>query len=427
MSLPDRRKFLKKSIHTSALAVAGMSSTNLLIGKDKRTNTKSVEATIPKPVQVVIDDVGWWSGKDGSEYQEPYRTGINRNHVTADYQAIVELGKALGIRPQAAFILCEWDRKNILKKVPHSTWMGEKWDNSRWIGPWLEEASDIINSNKEHFEITMHGLGHEWWTNGEFKRAEWADRNGVMRPKDDVQLHIETFAEIMKENNLGELPTSFVPTAFNHGFGITPGNDVSMAEILRSNGFTYINTPFYNMLNKENVQHKILGVDNGVLTVDRGSDIFDWNVIGTKPEGKIEGTTCGMHWPNLLHDDPDRNQEIVEAWVKILAPYQNITDTMLAKNSIDFQKQIAHYNSTKISISDGRIDLDFSDINQLGTVLANDELTLKVSSDRALTFESDQVQIYSVSNKSIDNAVLYQLHINRSNRKKASVRFSDTK
>lgn len=47
------------------------------------------------PLQVVIDDVGWWSGNDGSMRQEPYRTGINRNHVPADYKAIVDLGRAL--------------------------------------------------------------------------------------------------------------------------------------------------------------------------------------------------------------------------------------------------------------------------------------------------------------------------------------------
>jgi len=76
------------------------------------------------PIQVVIDDVGWWSGKNGSKWQEPYRTGIDRNHTPADYQAIVSLGKALGIRPQAVMVIGEWDRKNILKDVPHSTWMG---------------------------------------------------------------------------------------------------------------------------------------------------------------------------------------------------------------------------------------------------------------------------------------------------------------
>lgn len=65
-----------------------------------------VQATVPMPIQIVIDDVGWWTGEDGSKRQEPYRTGINRNHVPADYQAIVDLGVKLVVRPQAATILC---------------------------------------------------------------------------------------------------------------------------------------------------------------------------------------------------------------------------------------------------------------------------------------------------------------------------------
>ena len=51
-----------------------------------------LSATVPMPIQIVIDDVGWWSGEDGNEIQQPYRTGIEVNHVPADYQAIVDLG-----------------------------------------------------------------------------------------------------------------------------------------------------------------------------------------------------------------------------------------------------------------------------------------------------------------------------------------------
>ena len=85
MSLLNRRKFLKKSFQTFAVIGAGISSTNLLMAKVHKTHMKDVSAVIPKPIQVVIDDVGWWSGKDGSKYQEPYRTGINRNHVLPDF------------------------------------------------------------------------------------------------------------------------------------------------------------------------------------------------------------------------------------------------------------------------------------------------------------------------------------------------------
>ena len=111
-------------------------------------------------------------------------------------------------------------------------------------------------------------------------------------------------------------------------------------------------------------------------------------------------------------------------WVKLLAPYNDKTDTTLAKNSIDFQKQIAHYNSTKINITEGQIDLDFSETDQLGTIMDNDEITLKVSAGKALKFTSDQVKILSVANKIVNDTILHEITIHRSKLKQASLSFS---
>ncbi|MDK1032648.1 MAG: hypothetical protein QGD94_11615, partial [Planctomycetia bacterium] len=122
------------------------------------TASQTVRACIPLPLQVVIDDVGWWSGEDGHERGEPFRSGFVRNHVPVDYEAIASLGRQLGMRPQASMILCEWDTENILGELPGSQWMGAGWDNRRWVGPHLEEAADIIRSNPLHFELGFHGV-----------------------------------------------------------------------------------------------------------------------------------------------------------------------------------------------------------------------------------------------------------------------------
>jgi hypothetical protein len=223
----------------------------------------------------------------------------------------------------------------------------------------------------------------------------------------------DAFAEIMRQNNLGELPKSFVPTAFRHGFGVTEGNEVSIAELLGNRGFSYINTPFEIMLNKENVQHGYFGVDSGIMTVDRGADIFDWNIISTNPVGAINGPTCGMHWPNLLHEDPERNAEIVDGWVKLLAPHKDKQETMLAKDSLFFQKQLAHHICTQLEMKGRTINLDFSETNKLGTKIENNELTVKVSSNEELSFTSDSINIVSVSSKKINNSILYSLNLER--------------
>jgi hypothetical protein len=70
-----RREFTRKS----ALIGAGLAASNFVAFAGKRAISKAgLSITIPMPIQIVIDDVGWWSGEDGHERQEPYRTGISR-------------------------------------------------------------------------------------------------------------------------------------------------------------------------------------------------------------------------------------------------------------------------------------------------------------------------------------------------------------
>jgi len=414
----NRRNFLKRSTQSTGALLTGIANGNVLaFSKVKKATQKGITVIIPMPIQVVIDDVGWWSGEDGNKKQEPYRTGISRNHVVADYKAIVELGRALRIRPQAAMVLCEWDRKNILRQLPTSTWMGKNWNNDQWIGSWLEEAADVILGNKENFEFTLHGVGHEYWIDGIFTRAEWATRNGTMRPRNEVEKHLDYFEKIMDQNQLGSFPTSFVPTAFNHGFGRTGDHNISMAELLKQQGVTYINTPFSSMQNSRAVAHKFFGVDDGVRTIDRGADLLDWNIIGKIPTGELKGPTCGLHWPNLLHEDPERNLEIVEGWVKFLEPYNDKLETMLAVNSTAFQNQLAHQTCTKLELADKTIKINFNEFDKQVKFDGNDELTLKIKSASEMQFLTDNVEILSEKLQREADHFLYTVHLKRKIRK----------
>jgi len=416
-----RREFTGKS----ALLGVGLTASNFLVCKGRRSvRNDELIVTIPMPIQIVIDDVGWWSGEDGNEHQQPYRTGIGRNHVPADYRAIVDLGLKLGVRPQAATILCEWDRKNILRDVPTITWMREKWDNSKWVGPWLDEAADIIRNNQKHYELTIHGVGHEYWQDENMTRAEWADSSGQMRPLDQVELHLDYFEKLLDQNQLGAFPTSFVPTAFLHGFGLTGEHKISMAGVLKKRGVAYINTSFSNMYNAECAQFRSFGIDSGVMTVDRGEDLLDWDVFGGKPSGVVTGPTCGLHWPNLLHADPSRNSEIVDDWVKLLKPYNDKPETLLAKNSSVFRNQLVHHVCTKVQIREDKIDIDFLETNKLNEQLGDNQLTIKIESERKLTFHSDDLKIADSKMARANDKYLYTLIVDRrKNLEKAVVEF----
>jgi hypothetical protein len=404
----NRREFVKKSLKMgAAVATGGIMSDGLA----KRINP--IEVFIPLPIQVVIDDVGWWSGRDGHLKQEPYRTGINRDHVPADYQAIVDLGKALNIRPQAAMILCEWDTQNILRRIPTSTWMGANWDNSKWVGPHLEEAADIIRNNKQHFELTMHGVGHEYWTNGVMTRAEWADKNGIMRPQDEVEAHLDLYSELLKQHQLDPLPTSFVPTAFLHHFGISKGHTVSMAQMLKNRGINYINTPFEDMFNRDKVQYELFGFDAGVMTVDRGRDLLAWKSIGTMAHGDLKGPTCGLHWPNLLHPDPLQNNKIVAGWVDLLKPYQTKKETLLATDSDQFLRQLAYHKCTDFAVKEGQIQLDFSEVDKLPVHFELDHFCIKINSAVNLEFKSKKLHIDQVKIEQQGDSIQYRIELNR--------------
>jgi len=377
---------------------------------------------IPIPLQVVIDDVGWWSGEDGNKRQEPYRTGINRNHVPADYQAIANLGRALSIRPQAAFILCEWDKENILRQLPTSTWMGDRWDNSKWVGPWLEEASEIIRSNQDHFELTVHGVGHEYWEGGTFTRAEWTDSNGQMRPQEQVEMHLDYYEKLMNQNNLGPFPKSFVPAAFRHSFGPSKSRDVSLAEILEKSGINYINTPFSSIYNKERIQYEHFGFDSGVMTIDRGDDEFPWLTFPADPSAELTGPTCGLHWPNILHPDPERNSEVVDKWVNYLKPYNEKPEMILAPDSVAFQHQLAHHTLTKTQFSRNLIELDFAETDILPGAIGKVSLTLKISVDKPKKFIAEGIDIKSQSLQN-GSEFLYVLNLERkSQERKALIR-----
>ena len=409
----NRRNFILKSALITTGVAAGAYFPKLLFAKRAAGILNgNIIAKIPLPIQVVIDDVGWWSGEDGSLRQEPYRTGIKRNHVPADYRAIAELGSALRIRPQAAMILCEWDKYNILRKLPNSTWMGDKWDNSKWVGPWLEEAADIINKNRKNFEITLHGLGHEYWVDGVFTRAEWAAKDGVMRPQDQDEKHLDFYNEILIQNKLGDLPSSFVPTAFCHSFGKTQGSGITIAEILNKRGIKYINTPFSSMANRESVKNGFFGFDSGVITVDRGQDLLDWNMIGVKPIGEIKGPVCGLHWPNLLHSDPERNSESVAEWVKLLKPYNENIETMLAPDSEQFRVQLVHSGCTGIKINEKNIELDFTNTDSLPVSYFKAEFFIKLKSINKLNFLSNDLEILTESSGS-ENGYSYKLKLKR--------------
>jgi hypothetical protein len=272
-------------------------------------------------------------------------------------------------------------------------------------------------------ELTLHGVGHECWAPSpagawEFTRAEWHDRAGTMRPREEVLARIEYFQKLLDQHNLGEFPTSFVPCAFLHRFtGGAPEEENGLASLLKSAGVTFISTPFATMHGSERIGYRLFDFDAGLITVDRGRDLSPrWFTIGTPPDGELRGPICGMHWPNILHEDPERNEEVVAAWVQYLKEYDRRADRMLAPDTTSFATQLAHHVCTTFTTEPDGVMFDFSGFRELPQAHLQDRFTCKIASSVPLRFFSDALELVAIKEESTPSGTLYTLTLGNSKR-----------
>lgn len=313
------------------------------------------EIALPMPLFLVVEDVGWWDGRDGSAHHEPYRTGMTRRHCLADYQALASLALRLSMRIQLAMVLCEWDRTDMLRLVPSATWMGAKWNNAGNRGPWFEEAADFLRRHRRHLEIGLHGVGHEYWVQGRMQRAEFHDGAGIMRPPDVVRRHLEAFGLLLDQHGLGPFPQSFVPPALHHSFG---NGEASMQAILSRFGVRYLCTIFSRARQYAPPRHAGLTWECGVVLIERGEAPIPWHRIGAAPPRCINGPVVSLHWCNLLHQDPERNEEVIGPWADFLLARANELETFLAPDTSACWNQYCHHYLAEVRAHGTGVEID---------------------------------------------------------------------
>ncbi len=277
--------------------------------------TTDMHLTIPMPLQIIVDDVGWWSGEDGSQYNQPYRTGIGRDHQPEDYLALAALGKELGMRILAGFVLCEWDKTNLLKKLPSATWMGGDWDNAGIRSEDKERAAEIIRNERAAIEIGLHGIGHEFWVDGRMERAEFHNNDCEMRDSDEIRRHLDFFFQLMEQYHLAPPPSTFIPPALKHSFG---NGEEGFQKLLSEFGISSVTTRFDKARQFSRPLHPHITWESKVLLVDRGQAACAWNDIACEPVFAFDRPFLTLHWANILHQDPRKNLDIVRKWADFL-------------------------------------------------------------------------------------------------------------
>jgi len=340
---------------------------------------------VPHSFQIVIDDVGWRCGKDTRYKGGPSRSGIeHRRHTANDYRAIVELGKRIGMRIKCAFVIGEWDRTNLLRDVPYATEYFDEWDNASRIDKNIDEFAQIISDNQDYFEIAMHGCLHEYWTGKHSgMQPEFYGRNingekRVMLEADAVKRHIEAFFALLEQNNLPTNIRSFVPPNFSYKFS---RGDGELSYILKDYGIKYISTPYSSMVIENDYVPETAAVENGIITVNRTNDFTRWETIDAPIPGKIKRSYYGMHWPNILHSDSDRNMEVVDKWVKYFEQYKDDFEIFFAGENGRASSQALYKIYTKTVVKPDSITLNFENVDKQGAVGLYPEIYLNFTKD----------------------------------------------
>lgn len=362
-------------------------------------NASEPLATIPHSFFIVVDDVGWWYGKDQRYKNGPSRSGLEqRRHSIEDYQAIIALGRSLNMRIKCGFVIGEWDRTNLLARVRHSNKHGIHWDQASRLDRQIDETRDLINASSSYMEMAVHGLVHMYWDNdGRMQHAEFyqkaTDGAGyVMTPPDIAREHLDAYFTIYRQNGFTADLRSFIPPCFLYIH--SEGRD-QLSAILAEYGIRYLSTPFAGMGYTGQVKPEGACVENGIITVDRTSDLIRWDVVGATPPDIMKKSFFGMHWINFLHPEVAKNTETVQAWIQYFAQYKHQFDILVARDIAMASTQALYKKHTRIQVDPDKIVLDFTAVDQQGAAMLDPSVYLNISNTK--TPRADQatdLQVY---------------------------------
>ncbi len=325
---------------------------------------------VPKAIQLVLDDIGWFYGADQRSAGLPSRTGINRLHVLEDYEIVEALGKAIGQKINCMLVIGEWDRKGVLRKAPNSNKWGKDWNGSLYYRELEAEKILAFLDSSEHIEFGFHGLLHDAWRDdgsflcdGEFYLPEGLIKGNPkhLASDDYLRSHFDAFYEIYENLGLkGEIRSFASPC----GCKEFP-SDGRMTSILKEYGIRF----WHNHISPKICPEGYF-VQNDVIFNIKAIPLCPWEVYDLDPDmlptyDPKKSGIIGGHWVNLLRYNPKRNFEYLDGWVRFFHRQSRVFGHILSKD-VEFAhfQQLYHHTAGILETENG-VTIDCSEADAL--------------------------------------------------------------
>ena len=331
---------------------------------------------IPNALQIVIDDLGWMNGRDDRAEGGPSRTGMPRRHCAQDYIAVNELGKALGMRINCAFVIGEWDPDNRLGRLPNFSKYGDRWDNAKYLDrEELRRIVEVVNAS-EYIDLSIHGLMHGYYADFvDNKDASdfFYQENGVkyMIPEEELRARLDAFFGLLEYHGVKKEINSYVPSSALYIFD-------TMSKILAEYGVKYILQPFVHT-DFGGEKPFLVTLENGIITTDRNhfienhtsiDNVLPWDQCESDflalPKSKC---VIGSHFPNYLHRDPQRNGELTAAIASYVKSCADVFGSMMSRDLAFYSTQALYKRFARTEEKDGTFTVDISGVpNPVGNL-----------------------------------------------------------
>ena len=331
--------------------------------------------SIPYAIGQAVDDMGWRDWDNRRESVRDYQVLLKEKASLADYQTVVDIGKAAGTRLTTVWIMQDLDKHDAAAKAPYSTPVAQydmTGDGTRWrnrITPDQRGIMGLVKGNAAFMELGMHGVSHEHFSNGIEQRAEYAhiDESKPGRARTwgwaDMNLKAQCYRELLRQYFTPrqlDMPVAEVPPAHAYYYSTTDAH--TTGALLHKYGVKYVNGGINVSTNVRDGYF----IDHGVIFINRAYGT-NWDWVGSTPwEGYWNDFDAPYypsdkygwveaHFPNLWGAK--------QKWVDYLLGINDSQNRFLPKSSAQCSWQYLYHKFGTITESAGTYTIDVSKVD----------------------------------------------------------------